>query len=361
MHPKWHKKLAKRGKEKAPKLRNTLVFDCSSLMEISGGLIPLNTLRKLRKAGWKIIICGTHEWTEEQLQMFAKRNFSLLVGSPSVEELQTLAVGTKKRFFISRTLTERRKVEAAGWQFVNQENFKSTRKYFQWGGYHWRDYKRPSLYRKHVEVVESFFKDKSGSLLDAGCGDGVILSRLNQNENLDCFGIDISSLAIEFALQHKVSNCTVTGIHEFSGKYDYIFAGDLFEHLECPDLALKRMHGWLPRGGILFSSVPIQTAQNGTDFHLFTRESAEKLFEDLFVIKSFEIRNDLRRMYIVAKKKIQRRRKLSQRKNLTDEKIQTQASKTRASKKGTQAHSKSTQGKRARKTIQMDRESSKHT
>jgi len=333
MHPEWHKKftrqgkaktpkkLTKKGKKKAPESPNILVFDSSSFSETTG-LIPLAVLGKLRRTGWKIIICGTHEWTEEQLQTFAKRNFPVLVGSPSVEELQTLAAEAKKCFFISHNLADREKVETAGWQFISDEDFRSTRKYFQKGDYHWRDYKKPSLYRRHVEAVESFFKDKSGSLLDAGCGDGVILSRLSQNKNLNCFGIDVSPLAIEFALQHNVFNCTVAGLSEFKGRYNYIFAGDLFEHLRCPDLILRRMHGWLLRDGIVFSSFPMQKGGE-IDFHSFTVESIGKLFENLFTIESFEIRDDLKKMYIVAKKRIKRPRKSPQKRKgkiLTKEK-----------------------------------------
>lgn len=305
MHPKSHKKFIKKKKKKILESRNTLVFDYSSFTEITGGLIPLGILKKLRDAGWKIIICGTYEWTEEQLQTFAKRNFSVFIGSPTAEELQILAIARKKRFFISHNPAEREKVETAGWQFVSDEDLKSTRKYFQKGDYHWRDYGRPSLYRKHVEVVESFFKEKSGSLLDVGCGDGLILSRLNQNKNLNCFGIDVAPLAIEFARQHEIYNCGVAGICEFSGKYDYIFAGDLFEHLRYPDLALERMYGWFPSDGLLFSSFPIQAGKMGNDFHIFTRESIEELFSCLFTIESFEVRNDLKKMYIVAKKKVE--------------------------------------------------------
>ena len=179
-------------------------------------------------------------------------------------------------------------------------------KYQKLGDYHWRDYysKKPNLYQKHINRVIDFFKDKKGKLLDVGCGDGLILSQLNKNKNLDCFGIDISQTGIDISKEKGVINCKAIDLFDFNGSgYDYIFLGDVLEHLPDPERGLKKVKVLLKPEGKVFISVPIQKKKNRYDFHLFTRESALKLISKVFKILSFEERLDLNKMYFIARNK----------------------------------------------------------
>lgn len=181
---------------------------------------------------------------------------------------------------------------------------KEFNKYRLQGDYHWRAYGEETLYRLHVKKVLNFFKDKKGTLLDVGCGDGLILNELNKNKNLDCFGIDISKTGIEMAKNKGVINCEVIDLFDFNGiAYDYIFAGDLLEHLPDSERGLEKIREFLKPEGTLLIVMPIQKKKNRYDFHLFTKESARKLIDKFFKILSFEERLDLKRMYFVVKKK----------------------------------------------------------
>jgi len=171
---------------------------------------------------------------------------------------------------------------------------------------HWRDFydKGPNLYQLHVRRVVDFFKDKKGNLLDIGCGNGLILSELNKIKTLSCWGIDISKTAIDIAKEKGIENCEAIDLFDLSKcDYDYVFLGDLLEHLPDPERALKKVGECLKPKGIIFISVPIQERKNKYDFHLFTKESAFKLIEEYFKVVSFEERPDYKKMYFIANKK----------------------------------------------------------
>lgn len=190
--------------------------------------------------------------------------------------------------------------QAAGVDFEK----KFGRKYMVRGNYHWRDYHRGEgiLYRRHVDYVISFFKDKSGTLLDIGCGDGLILSLLNEIKTLNCFGIDISPLAIEFAYMNEIKNCMVADALRYGGsRFNFLFVGDILEHIKEPQILIERMKNWLLEDGTIFFSFPIQKKKERSDYHLFTGRSSRQLVENTFEINYFELRKDLKKMYIVAK------------------------------------------------------------
>lgn len=178
-------------------------------------------------------------------------------------------------------------------------------KYLEFGDYHWRLYysEKKSFYQSHVNYVTSFFSDKSGRLLDVGCGDGLIMSRVKKESNLDCYGIDISMLAIWLAHYHGLKNCEVIDLMNYDGaKFDYIFFGDVLEHLGNPHAALKRSREWLADDGTLFISLPIGKASG--DLFSISKELIKELVSEHFDIISLEERNRWLKIYIIAKKKL---------------------------------------------------------
>lgn len=174
-------------------------------------------------------------------------------------------------------------------------------KYQILGDYHWREYCGNNLYRKHVDKVVDFFRDKKGRLLDIGCGDGLILSKLSENKNLHCFGIDISPTAIDMARARGVHNCTVLDLFELTkaDRYDYIFMGDALEHLPDCEKALTKVKEHLEEEILI--TIPLQKRKDEFDYHLFIKESAFNLIRKLFKIVSFE--ENHKKMYFVASNK----------------------------------------------------------
>ena len=174
-------------------------------------------------------------------------------------------------------------------------------KYQMLGNYHWREYCSNSLYQKHVNKVIGFFKNKKGKLLDIGCGDGLILSKLTENKNLHCFGIDISPTAISIARAKGVSNCVVIDLFMLTkvDRYDYIFLGDVLEHLSDCEKALTKVKEHLDK--VILITIPLQERKNMFDYHLFTKESALDLVNNIFDVVSCE--EEYSKIYIVGEHK----------------------------------------------------------
>ena len=177
-------------------------------------------------------------------------------------------------------------------------------KYLESGDYHWKNYygDKATAYQAHVDIVVKFFKDKKGKLLDIGCGDGLILSRLNKNKDLGCFGIDVSPTAISIAKDKGVSNCAILDLFNLTeaDKYDCIFMGDVLEHLPDYEEGLRKAKKCLKADGLILVTVPLQKKMNIYDLHLFTRESIFNLIKKVFKMISFSEGYD--KIYFVASK-----------------------------------------------------------
>jgi len=183
-------------------------------------------------------------------------------------------------------------------------------KYLRMGDYHWRIYYHPhkkSMYQRHVNHVVDFFSDKGGTLLDVGCGDGLILSRLGSETELDCFGIDISPLAIALAHQHKVMNCQCIDLFEYAeNNFDYVFVGDLLEHLPDPELALNCIKNFLADGGYALIAVPIQgQIPDGGDRYIVNLRKLMHLSRRVFgTIVCLQVRRTWKKWYVLARKRV---------------------------------------------------------
>ncbi|GAI29564.1 unnamed protein product, partial [marine sediment metagenome] len=80
-----------------------------------------------------------------------------------------------------------------------------------------------------------------------------------------------------------------------------LYAGDVLEHVREPEVLIERMKDWLLEDGTAFFSFPLQKKKEVDNHHLFTGKSARRLVENTFEINYFELRKDLKKMYIVAK------------------------------------------------------------
>lgn len=173
------------------------------------------------------------------------------------------------------------------------------------GGYHWDLYYKnlDQLYVEHVNKVVDFFRDKSGMLLDIGCGDGLILHLLSKQTSLLCVGIDYSKKAIEIARSKGVKNCQnldLNDIQTLQRNFQNIFLGDTLEHISDYEKALKNVELLLSETGILYFASPIRKA--GLDFHNFTKEDCDNFLSKHFIIENFE--KTERSFYYVCRKKL---------------------------------------------------------
>lgn len=118
-------------------------------------------------------------------------------------------------------------------------------KYKNWKDYHWREYERDTIYKRHADKVKDWVKGKN--ILDIGAGDGLITSLIGAK------GIDVDEYGIKEAGKHGIV-VEKRSAYNLAGEYDAVFMGDVMEHLERPEEALKEIKKVLK--GHLYLVVP---------------------------------------------------------------------------------------------------------
>ncbi len=102
---------------------------------------------------------------------------------------------------------------------------------------------------------------KSLTLLDFGCGQGLLL-KLLENYNYNLYGYDFSNELIELAIKNTTNAKIYNKLPE-NKKYDVIVLSEVLEHLQDPLSVLKDLKDKLNKGGFLILTVP-----NGDRFNL---------------------------------------------------------------------------------------------
>jgi 2-polyprenyl-3-methyl-5-hydroxy-6-metoxy-1,4-benzoquinol methylase len=127
------------------------------------------------------------------------------------------------------------------------------------------DLKRLDFIRRNL----SEFVSKNGSVLDVGCGNGIISLQLGK-DGYAVHGIDMSEKSIANAKQNNpFSNVSfsVTDVEKLtsSGKrFDAIVCSEVLEHLHQPAGLLRQLCDILDDHGILFVTVPNGTGPRET-------------------------------------------------------------------------------------------------
>lgn len=126
---------------------------------------------------------------------------------------------------------------------------------------------------------------KTRSLLDYGCGSGLLVQYLRQRGFINCHGYD------PYAPVEGFGNSSILQ----QGPFDYILLQDVIEHVENPRTLLSQLDALLAPGGHILIGTPnatnIDLAQpHVSDYynsvhvpyhlHLYTRESMESLGSD---------------------------------------------------------------------------------
>jgi ubiquinone/menaquinone biosynthesis C-methylase UbiE len=96
-------------------------------------------------------------------------------------------------------------------------------------------------------------------VLDAGCGTGALLDRLESRPGAEVYGLDFSGQALAYTRQrghgHLVQG-DLTRLPFPDGTFDVITALDVVEHIREDERALREVHRVLRPGGVLLVSVP---------------------------------------------------------------------------------------------------------
>ncbi|MEP6937504.1 MAG: class I SAM-dependent methyltransferase [Chthoniobacterales bacterium] len=145
-------------------------------------------------------------------------------------------------------------------------------KYDVRGAYHWvecdrsyANWKRynPTLEARYDLTVRAIRElGVCGRLLDVGCGDGYLMSRVAPMME-SVVGVDSEESAIRLARQklHKFINCKVTATTGYDlpfleRSFDVVVLGDVIEHLKEPAHHLKEIGRVLQPGGALVLTTP---------------------------------------------------------------------------------------------------------
>ena len=118
-----------------------------------------------------------------------------------------------------------------------------------------------------IRFLDKFLPLKNGKnkkVLEIGCGIGAFAKILNER-GFKIDATDVSPFIVERAKQiHPNINFEILDIEKdikINGKYDYVFAFEVLEHLRNPAKALKNIKKMLKDKGVLIFSTPIPTKE----------------------------------------------------------------------------------------------------
>lgn len=144
-------------------------------------------------------------------------------------------------------------------------------KYQNLGAYHWDEYERPTIYREHANYCKEWVKETD--CLDIGAGDGLITSLIG------CEGIDSNELAVEMAKDKGVAVEVGDAYNLPDKQYKAVFMGDVIEHLEHPEDAIKEVARVLKPGGKFYVATPPKKGDEVQDPYHYREYTPEELRE----------------------------------------------------------------------------------
>jgi 2-polyprenyl-3-methyl-5-hydroxy-6-metoxy-1,4-benzoquinol methylase len=118
----------------------------------------------------------------------------------------------------------------------------------------WMDFE-PQLRSWTVGRVRALVP-KGSSILDAGCGVGLMLADLDETYAAE--GIDISGEYVEYAVEQglRAREGWLEQMPFYSGAFDAVVCCDVFEHVLKPDLVLAELRRVVRAGGLIIARVP---------------------------------------------------------------------------------------------------------
>jgi len=115
----------------------------------------------------------------------------------------------------------------------------------------------PSFLLRRDRILRQMAACPPGTLLEVGCGAGSLVLEFALR-GYTCEAIETSEPALRVA--HELSGERVRFHQEpqpdWRGRFDYLFAFEVLEHIEDDRNALAQWHSWLRPGGMMLMSVP---------------------------------------------------------------------------------------------------------
>lgn len=110
---------------------------------------------------------------------------------------------------------------------------------------------------KRLDVYFRYLPEKPSSVLDYGCGNGDFLLRAHSAGH-DAVGIDFDQKAIDLVRQRGLRAHHIDELDdaELTGRFDFITANHVIEHVPDPLALLAQLGSWLKPNGTLFIELP---------------------------------------------------------------------------------------------------------
>lgn len=115
-------------------------------------------------------------------------------------------------------------------------------------------------YKTIIDYIHTY-AGKKRSILDLGCGEGVLCERMSSNDYSNFLGMDFSSVSIKSASSLQLENAEFlcADIHTFvpTKKFDVIVFNEVFYYIHETEKrnVLNRMIECLNDGGIIITSI----------------------------------------------------------------------------------------------------------
>ncbi len=111
----------------------------------------------------------------------------------------------------------------------------------------------PNLHAAIVKIIPN-----GASVLDIGCGIGILMERLKNEKKCNVFGLDISKIAIEEVNKKGMPGivANVNNIPFPSNTFDVVIATEVLEHLRRPKNLFKQIIKILKDSGLFIVSTP---------------------------------------------------------------------------------------------------------
>ena len=109
------------------------------------------------------------------------------------------------------------------------------------------------------EILQKNSKSKSPKILDVGCASGIIGKIRKSPKNIIGIESDLGLLKLAEKNCEKVYNLDLNDFTSSKIKennFDFVFLGDILEHLLKPELALKEVLKLMSRDGYIIISLP---------------------------------------------------------------------------------------------------------
>ena len=119
------------------------------------------------------------------------------------------------------------------------------------------------FYQIAKKIIRKFKLKQTDSLIEIGSNDGTFLKYIKQLSNINVLGVDPSKFMCDLANKKKVKtynnffdlrNSRI--IKKKYGKYDLLYAANVFNHVDNPDNFLKGCTQVLKKNGLIILEVP---------------------------------------------------------------------------------------------------------